>query len=263
LVRLLKQLPPRTWVVSGFAMLILAAMSGLVAWLEAIRPRDQLRHVEGQFQELVLQNARAGAFKITLVSGGALHTFEFENAHRLVTLLSPRENLDSRKINPAVTVALAYYPLGSGERVVDGTLGQDNVLSYEEAASLGAEKVVEDRNIAIGLGALGALLMFLGGVARIARSGSADVAGLTPYETRSGVLVFLLILFGAPLVAVLAEPATLHRRFGVEVFHLPIEYVLSIALALLFFSCLCGLVTWVFPSARDKQCATVGSARRD
>jgi hypothetical protein len=222
-------------VLSGFAMLILAGMSGLVAWLEAIGPRDQLLHVTGQLQELVLQNARAGAFKITLAPGGVLHTFEFKNAHRLVALLSPRENLDGRQIDPAVTVALAYYPFGRGKRVVDVTLGQDNVLSYEDVASLAAEKVVGDRNIAIGLGAVGALLMFLGGAARIARGGSEDVAGPNPYETRSEVLVFLLILFGGPIVAILAEPATLHRRFGVEAFHLPIEYVLSIALALLFF----------------------------
>jgi hypothetical protein len=210
-------------------------MAGLAAWFDTIAPRDQLRYVTGQLQELVLQNARAGAFKITLASGAALHTFEFKNAHRLVALLSPRENLDGRQINPAVTVALAYYPFGRGKQVVDVTLGQDNVLSYEDVAGLAAEKVVGDRIIATGLGALGALLICLGGAARIARRGSEKVAWLNPYETRSEVLVVLLILFAGPLVAILAEPATLHRRFGVEAFHLPIEYVLSTALALLFF----------------------------
>jgi hypothetical protein len=235
LVRLLKQLHPRTSVLSGCAILLLAGMNGLVAWLNTIPPRDQLRHVTGQLQELVLQSARAGAFKITLASGGALHTFEFKNAHRLVALLSPGEKLEGRQINSAVTVALAYYPFGRGKQVVDVTLGQDNVLSYEDVASLAAGKVVGGRNIAIGLGALGALLIFLGGAARIAGGGSEEVAGPDPHETRSEVLVFLLILFVGPPVAILAEPATLHRSFGVEAFHLPIEYVLSIALALLFF----------------------------
>jgi hypothetical protein len=161
-----------------------------------------------------------------------------------------------------VAVALAYYPFGRGKRVVDVTLGQDNVLSYEDVASLAAEKVVGDRNIAIGLGALGALLIFLGGAARIARGGSEEFAGLNPYETRSEVLMVLLILFGGPLVAMLAEPATLHRRFGVEAFHLPIEYVLSIALALLFFLLLwlgyMGLSTLELRAMRDGRIGKAG-----
>jgi hypothetical protein len=210
-------------------------MSGLVAWLEMIGPRDQLRHVTGQLQELELQNARAGAFKITLTSGGVLHTFEFKNAHRLVALLSARENLEGRPISQAATVALAYYPFGRGKEVVEVILGQDNVLSYEDVASLAAENVARDRNTAIGIGVFGSLLIFLGGAALIARAGSEEVAGLEVYETGNEVLVFWLIVFALPLVAILAEPAMLHRKFGVEAFHLPIEYVLPMAIALLFF----------------------------
>jgi hypothetical protein len=221
------------WVVCGFAMLILAGMNGLLASSNTIAPRDQLRQVTGQLQELVLQDARAGAFTITLASEGALHTFEFKNAHRLVTLLSPRENLDGRQINPAVTVALTYFPDGLGKTVVDVTLGQDNVLSYEDVASLAAKNVARDRNTAMGLGAFGALLIFLGGAAWIARVGLEEAAA--PVTNGSEVLLILLIMFGLNLVVILAEPATLHRRFGDEAFHLPIEYVVSTALALLFF----------------------------
>jgi hypothetical protein len=244
-------------------MLILAGMSGLLAWLETIGPRDQLRHVTGQLQELALQNAGTGAFKITLASESAIQTFEFRNAHRLVVLLSPRENLQGRQVNPGVTVALAYYPFGREKHVVDVTLGQDNVLSYEELASLAAENVARDRNTAIGLGVLGALLILIGGAARIARGGSEEVAGLNPDGTRGEVLVFLLILFGGPLVAILAEPAMLHRRFGVEVFRLPINYVVSVALALLFFLPLwlgsVGLSALARQATRDDRIGKAGS----
>jgi hypothetical protein len=233
-------------VLSGCGILLLAGVNGLLAWFDTIAPRDQLRHVTGQLQELVPQDTRAGAFKITLASGGALDTFEFENAHRLVALLSPKEDLDGRQINPAVTVALAYYPFGRAKQVVDVTLGQDNVLSYEDVARLAAEKVIVDRNTAIGFGALGALFIFLGSAARIAGGGSGRVAGLSPCESHNkGLVLFLtynedlvlfwLVIFGGPLVVILADPTTLHRKFGVEALHLPIEYVLSIALALLFF----------------------------
>ena len=58
--------------------------------------------------------------------------------------------------------------------------------------------------------------------ARIARGDLAQVA--SPFNTsRSEVLAVLLILFGGPLVVILAEPATLYRVFGVAAFHLRIE----------------------------------------
>jgi hypothetical protein len=69
---------------------------------------------------------------------GALHTFEFKNAYRLVAQLSPK-NLDGRQINPAVAVAW-LITLRSREAGMGVTLGQDNVLSYEDVASLAAEK---------------------------------------------------------------------------------------------------------------------------
>jgi hypothetical protein len=265
LVRLLKQLHPRVAVLSGCAILLVAGMAGMLAWTQTVPPRDELRLVTGQLQELVLQNARAGAFKITLASEGVLHTFEFKNAHRLVALLSPRESPEGRQIDRAVTVALAYYPFGRGKQVADVTLGQDNVLSYKDVASLAAEEVVRDRNTAIGLGALGALLIFLGGAARIARGGLGDVAAPNSNTTHSEVLMVLLILFGGPLVVILAEPATLHRAFGVEAFHLPIEYVLSMALALFFFLPLwlgyMGLFALVRRATRDGRVGKAGLIR--
>jgi hypothetical protein len=265
LVRLLKQLHPRVAVLSGCAILLVAGMAGMLAWTQTVPPRDELRLVTGQLQELVLQNARAGAFKITLASEGVLHTFEFKNAHRLVALLSPRESPEGRQIDRAVTVALAYYPFGRGKQVADVTLGQDNVLSYKDVASLAAEEVVRDRNTAIGLGALGALLIFLGGAARIARGGLGEVAAPNPNTTHSEVLMVLLILFGGPLVVILAEPATLHRAFGVEAFHLPIEYVLSMALALFFFLPLwlgyMGLFALVRRATRDGRVGKAGLIR--
>ncbi|HZV20960.1 MAG TPA: hypothetical protein VE986_05370 [Hyphomicrobiales bacterium] len=235
MARLLKQVHPRVAVLSGCAILLIAGMTGLLAWAGMVPPRGQLRLVTGQLQELVLKNAHAGAFKITLASGGALQTFEFKNAHRLVALLPEGENTGGRQINPAATVTLAYYPFGRWKEVVDVTLGEDNVLNYEDVASLAAQKAVRDRNAAIGLGALGAFLIFLGGAARIARGRLEEVAAPNLNTTGGEMLVVSLILFGGPLAVILAEPAALHRAFGVEAFHLPIEFVLPAALALLFF----------------------------
>ena len=94
MVGLLKRLQPRGFVVFGCAILALAGMSGLLAWLDTIPPRDQLLQITGELRELVLQDESAGAFKITVASGGALHSFEFEDARRLVDLLSPGANLE-------------------------------------------------------------------------------------------------------------------------------------------------------------------------
>jgi len=207
-------------------------MAGLLAWLDTIPPPDQLRHVRGQLREMTMQDASAGAFKITLASGDALYTFEFENAHRLVALLSARENPEDRQIDQVVNVSLAYYTFGRGKKVVDVTLGQDNVLNYEDVASRAASKVVKYRNSAIGLGALGAFLILLGGAARFARGDSGELAAPNP-DTTIGVLCWLA-LYGLVLVVILTEPAILHRAFGTEAFQLPIEYVVPMALALLF-----------------------------
>src|SRR5260370_19414784 len=65
LVRLLKQLHPRVAVLSGCAILLVAGMAGMLAWTQTVPPRDELRLVRRQFQELVLENARDGAFKLT------------------------------------------------------------------------------------------------------------------------------------------------------------------------------------------------------
>jgi len=68
----------------GCAMLALAGMSGLLAWLGTLPARDQLLHQTGQLQELRLRDANTGAFTITLLSSGTLQTFDFDNADRLV-----------------------------------------------------------------------------------------------------------------------------------------------------------------------------------
>jgi len=213
----------------GCAILVLAGMTGLLAWLDTIPPPDQLRHVRGQLREMALQDASAGAFRITVASGDALYTFEFENAHRLVALLSAREN---RQIDGDVNVSLTYFPFGRAKKVVDVTLGQDNVLNYEDVASGAARKMVKNRNSAIGLGALAAFLILLGGAARFAGGGLGELAAPNP-DTTIGVLCWLT-LYGLVLVVILTEPAILHRAFGTEAFQLPIEYVIPMALALLF-----------------------------
>jgi hypothetical protein len=225
-VGLLKQMQPRLAMIFGCCILALAGMSALLAWAGTVPPRGQLRWVTGQLQELELQNARAGVFRITLASEGAVHTFYLENAHRLVTLLSRRQ------IDGAETVAVAYYPFGRSTKVVDVTLGQDNVLSYEDVASLAAGEEVKKRNTAIGLAALGALMIFLGGAAWIARASSKEV--VEPSQERTFDVLMWLFIYGAALVVILSRPETAHRAFGAEAFHLAIEYVVPVALALLF-----------------------------
>jgi hypothetical protein len=91
--------------------------------------------------------------------------------------------------------------------------------------------VTKDRNSAIGFGVMGALLMSLGGLARLARSNSHQPAPPS-LGTTIGALLWLAF-YGVILVVMLTEPATTHRAFGAEAFHLPIEYVLPPALAVL------------------------------
>lgn len=207
-------------------------MSGLLAWLDTIPPRDQLLQITGELRELVLQDASAGAFKITVASGGALHPFEFEDAHRLVGLLSPGANLEGRGIKQDGTVTLTYYSFGRGTKVVDVSLDQEHVLRYDEVEKQAAEKGIRDQNSAIGFAALGGLLIFLGGAAQIARRGSEEIAAPDPDAT-IGVLLWLAF-YGLALVVLLTEPAILHGAFGTEVFRVPIEYVVPVVLALLF-----------------------------
>jgi hypothetical protein len=134
LLSLLRQLHPRK--IFGCAMLALAGMSSLLAWLGTLPPRDQLLHLTGQMQELKLRNPASGAFTITLLSAGALHTFEFNNAHGLVGLPSGIEKLEH---GPGeITVTLDYFKIGREEKVVDVVFGTERVLSYDSVAGLAA-----------------------------------------------------------------------------------------------------------------------------
>ena len=223
---LLRQLHPRAAVIFGCAMLALAGMSGLLAWLGTLPPRHQLLHLTGQMQELKLRNPDTGAFTIALLSAGALHTFDFDNAHRLVGLPIRTETLGDGR--GEITVTLDYFEIGRAKKVVDVVFGKERVLSYDKVASLAAAKAIKDRNSAIGFGVMGAVLISLGGLARLARSNSHEPAA----PNMIGALLWL-VFYGLMLVVMLTEPAILYRAFGAEVFHLPIEYALPVILALL------------------------------
>ena len=229
MIGLLKQLQPRAVVIFGCALLILAGMNGLLAWLGPIPPADKLFHVTGRLQELTLQNPSTGSFKITLVTKNALRTFDLENAHRLVALRSRTATLEGEGVGPGMPVALDYFAFGRGEKVVDVTLGKTKVLSYDEVAKLAGEKATNDRISAVRFGIAGAFLVFLGGFARIASNGSRDTAASNP-DTTIGVLIWLTF-YGILLVVLLTEPTILHRASGTNAFHLPIEYVLAPAIA--------------------------------
>jgi hypothetical protein len=244
---------PRVAVVLGCAMLALAAMSGLLAWLGTLPPRDQLLHLTGQVQELKLTNAATGAFTITLLSAGALYTFEFDHAHRLVGLPAWTEKLrDSRG---EIIVTLDYFEVGRSKKVVDVLFGDERVLSYEEVAGLAAAKAIKDRNSAIGFGIMGAVLISFGGLARLARGNSSQRA-----IPDSGALLWL-VFYGLLLVVMLTEPAILHRAFGAEAFHLPIEYALPVVLALLLLplwpGCM-GLTSLVAQAMRKGRGGKIG-----
>jgi hypothetical protein len=209
----------------GCAMLALAGMSGLLAWLGTLPPRDQLLHLTGQLQELKLRNANAGAFTIALLSSGALQTFDFDNAHRLVGRSASTEKLGNGQ--GEITVTVGYFEIGRGKKVVDVVFGKDRVLSYDKVASLAAEKAIKDRNSSIGFGVMGAVLISLGGLARLGRGYSHQSAAAS-----SGVLLWL-VFYALMLVVMLTEPAILHGAFGTKAFYLPTEYVLPVVLALL------------------------------
>ena len=223
---LLRQLHPRVAVSLGCAMLVLAGMSGLLAWLGTLPPRDQILHLTGQIQELKLRNPDTGAFTITLRSAGALHTFDFNNADRLVGLPSSNETLGDGR--GEITATLHYFEIGRGKKVVDVVLGKERVLSYDKVARLAAEKTIKDRNSAIGFGVMGAVLISLGILARLAGGKSHQPAA----SNSLGALLWL-VFYGLMLMVMLTEPVILHRAFGAEAFHLPIEYALPVVLALL------------------------------
>lgn len=202
-------------------------MAAGVAWLNTLPPHAQLLHITGQLQELRLEDGSTGAFKITMVSGGKQHTFFVDGAKRAFA----KSSLE-RRGQGNIAVALSYFEIGRSKRVVDVVLGEERVLSYEEVTTRTAEKVAKDRNTAIGIGAIGALLLFFGGLARLVRGGSHGIAAPDP-DTTIGVVLWVL-LYGTALVVMLTEPVILHRAFGTEVFHVPIEYILPAALAVLF-----------------------------
>jgi hypothetical protein len=95
-----------------------------------------------------------------------------------------------------------------------------------------AAAVVKDHNGALAFGAPGALLIAVGGVAWLARRSAQQPAPPNPATTIAALC--WLALYGGTLVVILTEPAILHRAFGTEAFHLPIEYVVPAALLLLF-----------------------------
>jgi hypothetical protein len=228
-IGLLRYLHPRVVVSFGCAMLALAGMAAAVAWLNTLPPREQLLHLTGQLRELRLEDASTGAFKITLLSDGKLYTFDFDKAQRLAATPS-WERLRDGQGN--IAVALSYFEIGRAKKVVDVVLSKERVLSYDEVASRTAERVAKDRHSAIGFGAMGALLIFVGGLARLAQRSSHGLAAPN-LETTIGAMLWVL-LYGTALVVMLTEPVILHRAFGAELFQLPIEYVLPGALALLF-----------------------------
>ena len=229
LLGLLRQLHPRLVVSFGFAILALAGMAAGVAWLNTLPPREQLLCLTGELQELRLEDAVTGAFKITVLSDGKLYTLDFDRAQRLAAIPSWAGPGHSQG---KITVGLKYFDIGSNKKVVDVVLGEEQVLSYDEVIKHTTEKVAKDRQSAIGFGAIGALLIFVGGLARLARGSSQALAVPKP-ETTIGAALWVL-LYGTALVVMLTEPAILHRAFGATVFQLPIEYVLPAALALLF-----------------------------
>jgi len=229
LLGLLRQLHPRVLVSFGCAILALAGMAAGVAWLNTLPPREQLLRLTGELQVLRLEDAVTGAFRITVLSEGKLYTFDFNHAQRLAAMPSwvgPRHGEGN------MAVDLRYFEIGRNRKVVDVVLGEERVLSYDEVIKRTTEKVAKDRQSAIGFGAIGALLIFVGGLARLAQ-GSSHVLAVPNPETTIGAALWVL-LYGTALVVMLTEPAILHRAFGAEVFQLPIEYVLPAVLALLF-----------------------------
>jgi hypothetical protein len=226
MLALLRQLHPRVALSFGCAILALAGIAAGVAWLNTLPAIEHLLHLTGQLQELRLVGGN-GAFRITVLSDGKLHTFDVDNAQQPAAMSSSERDSQDK-----IGVALSYFEIGRSKKVVDVVLGNEKVLSYDEVASRTAEKVAKDRNTAIGIGVIGALLILVGGLARITQSRSYGRAAPNP-ETTIGAVLWVF-LYGTALVVMLTEPLILHRAFGAELFHLPIEYVWPAALAVLF-----------------------------
>jgi len=229
-IGLLERLQPRAVAIFGFCFLTLAGMAGLVAWLDTVPPADQLLHMTGQLSNLTVRDAKTSAFTITLESGNAPSTFDLDNARALVAHPSGTVTLDGEGVFQGMPLAVDYYAFGRARKVVALTLGAKKVLSYADVASEAAEKVGRNQNSAIGFGIFGALLVLLGGLAQAARSRSRNAVTSDPDAT-IGPLIWLAF-YGVLLVVMLTEPAILHRAFGTEAFHVPIEYVLAPTLAL-------------------------------
>jgi hypothetical protein len=81
-------------------------MAGGVAWLNVLPRRELLLHLTGQLQDLRLEDANTGAFKITLVSEGKLHTFHFDGVKRVVAMPSPERDGQGN-----IAVALSYFEI--------------------------------------------------------------------------------------------------------------------------------------------------------
>ena len=138
---LLRQLHPRVVVSFGCAILALAGMAAGVAWLNTLPPREQLLRLTGELQELRLENAVTGVFNIALLSEGKLYTLEFDHAQRLAampSLAGPRPSQGK------IAVGLKYFEIGRNKKVVDVVLGEERVLSYDEAIKRTTEKVAKD-----------------------------------------------------------------------------------------------------------------------
>jgi hypothetical protein len=103
-----------------------------------------------------------------------------------------------------------------------------------------AAAVTKDLNSVMGFGATGGLFVALGGLAWMARRSSNQAVESNP-ELTIAALCWLL-LYGGMLVVMLTEPVVLHRAFGTEIFHLPIEFVLPAVLALVLLPLWPGLV---------------------
>ena len=106
LLGLLRQLHPRVVVSFGFAILALAGMAAGVAWLNTLPPREQLLCLTGELQELRLEDAVTGAFKITVLSDGKLYTLDFDRAQRLAAIPSWAGPGHSQG---KITVGLKYF----------------------------------------------------------------------------------------------------------------------------------------------------------
>src|SRR5262249_19033996 len=153
-------------------------------------------------QTLQLKDAKAGTFRMTILSGGDEHAFDLDRAQRLLRLF------DGGQPPSSTIVALAYFEQGRTKTAVDVIVGTEQVLSYEDVARRAAEKTAQDRSSAIGFGAFGTLLILLGGLARLAR-GSPHQAPAPNRVMTLGAICWLAF-YGTALIVIVTEPTILH-----------------------------------------------------